>query len=136
MSDQPAVEPQHQCWQQHGCTMDPACPMHPLCTRVEGMQVNKVLGPPTAPPRPAPAVPDLIGVKGWYLGLNRYRVAIVDGPTIYGPDGYGWVVWGRKRAIRRALRELAAYRDRVSRQAGQGGFTITQSEPHDVTDSD
>jgi hypothetical protein len=130
------AEPQYQCWQQDTCCMDPACPVYPTCAVVEGKTVSKVLGPSPTPPEPAPAAPDLIGVKGWYLGLGRYRVAVVDGATIYGPDGYGWVVWGRKRAIRRAVRELVAYRDRVSRQAGQGGFTITQSQPHDVTDGD
>jgi hypothetical protein len=130
------AEPQYQCWQQDTCCMDPACPVYPTCAVVEGKTVSKVLGPSPTPPEPAPAAPDLIGVRGWYLGMGRYFVAIVDGPATPGLDGGGWVVWGRKRAIRRATRELIAYRDRASRRQASPTITTTQSEPRDVTDGD
>ena len=88
------------------------------------------------PAKPDPEAPNLIGVQGWHLGLGRYLVVIIDGPTPHGPHRRGWVVWGRKRAIRRALQELATYRDRVSRRQATPTITTTQSEPHDVTDGD
>lgn len=43
------------------------------------------------------------------VGRWTYRVSIHDGCLVYGPDGYGWRVWGRRRAERKARRELAQY---------------------------
>ena len=43
------------------------------------------------------------------VGRWKWRVRIVHGIMQYGPDGYGWHVFGRQRAERKARRELAHY---------------------------
>ena len=44
----------------------------------------------------------------WY-----WSVAIQDGLTTYGPDGYGWLRFSRRGAERKGRRELARYMARV-----------------------
>jgi hypothetical protein len=41
-----------------------------------------------------------------------YLVVIRHGLIQYGPDGYGWRVFGKARALRKASRVLARYRRR------------------------
>lgn len=43
------------------------------------------------------------------LSKYRYRVYIQWGFSEVGPDGYGWIVWGHKRAVRFAHRRLTAF---------------------------
>lgn len=43
------------------------------------------------------------------LGRWWWRVAIHDGLMVYGPGGWGWRVFGRDRAERKARRELRRY---------------------------
>jgi hypothetical protein len=50
------------------------------------------------------------------VGRWRYRILIHDGLTAYGPDGIGWYRWGRKRAARKAHRELCRYLARQERE--------------------
>lgn len=51
------------------------------------------------------------------IGRMTWRVSIHDGCLIYGPDRYGWRVWGRQRAGRKARRELGRYLEREERGA-------------------
>lgn len=44
------------------------------------------------------------------VGRWTYRVQVVDGIGVWGPDGYGWYVLGRGRAVRKARKVLARYR--------------------------
>lgn len=49
-------------------------------------------------------------------GRWRYRVYVRDGWVLWGPNGYGWAVFGRQRAARKAGRVIAGYvRDRERR---------------------
>lgn len=48
------------------------------------------------------------------LGRWTYRIVIVDGTMEYGPEGYGWVTYGRGRAQRKARRQLAKYRRKAA----------------------
>jgi hypothetical protein len=41
-----------------------------------------------------------------------YRVAVHDGISRWGPNGFWWTVRGRKRAMRKAKRVLADYNQR------------------------
>lgn len=40
---------------------------------------------------------------------------ISDGPCRYGPDGYGWLRLGERRAVKKAERELRRYMRREER---------------------
>lgn len=52
------------------------------------------------------------------VGRWTYRVAITHGILQWGGwEGYGWHVWGRRRADRKATRELAAYLRQRARHA-------------------
>jgi hypothetical protein len=43
------------------------------------------------------------------VGRWTYRVWIADGICSYGPDGYGWLVLGQRRAHRKVVRVLRRY---------------------------
>lgn len=51
------------------------------------------------------------------VGRWRHVVAVHDGLLLFAPDGYGWVVFGRRRAERLAARQLARYVRRQGRKA-------------------
>jgi hypothetical protein len=50
-------------------------------------------------------------------GRWTWRVYIRHGIIQYGPDGYGWHVFGQQRAERKARRELDRYLERQRRSA-------------------
>jgi hypothetical protein len=50
-------------------------------------------------------------------GRWTWLVSIHHDLMVYGPDGYGWTVFGRKRAERLAHRQLARYLQRERRPA-------------------
>lgn len=56
---------------------------------------------------PAPPREPYAEVKRY--GEFTYTVKIIDGFMAYGPDGGHWFVLGRKRAERKAERELRRY---------------------------
>lgn len=66
------------------------------------------------------AVPDPHAVV-LQTGRWTYRVYVADGISQWGPDGYGWIVWGRRRAERKGRKVLARYlreqAERVERRA-------------------
>jgi len=43
------------------------------------------------------------------IGQWTYLVRIDHGLLTYGPGGYGWHVWGRRRAYRKAKRVYAKF---------------------------
>lgn len=51
------------------------------------------------------------------VGRWTYHVQVVDGLTTWGPDGYGWHVLGRRRALSKARRVLARYLRNEARRA-------------------
>jgi len=50
-------------------------------------------------------------------GRWSWRVYIRHGISISAPGGYGWIVFGRRRAERKAARELARYVQERQRKA-------------------
>lgn len=46
-----------------------------------------------------------------------YRVSVRHGTRRWGPDGYGWVIWGRNRAEHKASKALALYKRAEARRA-------------------
>lgn len=50
-----------------------------------------------------------VEVKIRRLGRWRWLVYVTDGVLPHGPDGYGWYVWGRRRAEQKAQRVLRRY---------------------------
>lgn len=62
------------------------------------------------------------------LGRWLYRVTIVDGLMVYGPDGYGWRRIGRGRAVRKARRGLARY---TAAQRHRAAPIVIESEASD-----
>ncbi len=57
------------------------------------------------------------------VGRWRWRIWIVDGISVGGPDGDGWYRWGRKRAARKAALELRRY---VARHEARERFEVWQ----------
>jgi hypothetical protein len=63
-----------------------------------------------------------MNVEWPYASIRRagrwtYLVQIRHGFMTYGPDGYGWIVLGEKRARRKARRELDRYNRNEARRA-------------------
>ena len=50
-------------------------------------------------------------------GRWRWLVWIEHGGMRYGLDGYGWHVWGHRRALTKARHELDRYRRKLDREA-------------------
>lgn len=57
-----------------------------------------------------PFVDDTPQAEVQRIGRFTYHVYVISGVMRWGPDGYGWHVWGAKRAERKAARVLAAYK--------------------------
>lgn len=51
------------------------------------------------------------------LGRWWYRVYVTHGLMQYGPAGYGWHVFGERRALTKARRVLRKYIEREQRSA-------------------
>lgn len=51
------------------------------------------------------------------VGNHTYRVSVRDGISRWGPYGWGWRVWGFRRAQRKARKVLAEYVEREARRA-------------------
>lgn len=54
------------------------------------------------------------------VGRWTYLVWVADGMMSWGPDGYGWLVFGRRRAHRKAARVLRRYLHERANRAGCG----------------
>lgn len=50
------------------------------------------------------------------IGRWTYTVSVQHGLIQWGPNGGGWLVLGRKRAMRKASKVLARYRQRMERR--------------------
>jgi len=62
------------------------------------------------------------------IGRWTYLVVVRHGCMAYGPGGYGWHVWGRGRAGRKAGRVLAAY---LRRERWRNTATVVRAEDVD-----
>lgn len=65
-------------------------------------------------------------------GRWTYRVYVADGISQWGRDGYGWTVWGRRRAERKGRKVLARYlREQAERAERRAAAVIVYREDLD-----
>jgi hypothetical protein len=82
----------------------------------------------SAPDRPGQAIPNYLDTcepeaRIEQTGRWTYSITITHGLMSIGPGGYGWLRFGRDRAERKAMRELARYKRDLARR--KAAWTIS-----------